>query len=73
MSKDGPALDVLARYDHMLSEERKKLQHTASVITGFQGLVSHFNVDSRVGWLNYVLSGTRKQYCCQVQSAPGLA
>lgn len=31
---------------------------TASVITAFQGLVSHFNVDSRVGWLNYVLIGT---------------
>jgi len=31
---------------------------TASVITGLQGLVSHFNVDSRVGWLNYVLMGT---------------
>jgi len=31
---------------------------TASVITGFQGLVAHFNVDSRVGWLNYVLVGT---------------
>jgi sterol desaturase/sphingolipid hydroxylase (fatty acid hydroxylase superfamily) len=30
----------------------------ASVITGLQGLVSHFNVDSRVGWLNYVLVGT---------------
>ncbi len=30
----------------------------ATVITGLQGLVSHFNVDSRVGWLNYVLSGT---------------
>lgn len=31
---------------------------TASVVTGFQGLVSHFNVDSRVGWLNYILVGT---------------
>ena len=30
----------------------------ASVVTAFQGLVSHFNVDSRVGWLNYVLVGT---------------
>ena len=31
---------------------------TASVITAFQGLVSHFNVDSRVGWLNYLFVGT---------------
>jgi len=30
----------------------------AGVVTGFQGLVSHFNVDSRVGWLNYLLIGT---------------
>ncbi len=30
----------------------------ASVVTGFQGLVSHFNVDSRVGWLNHLLVGT---------------
>jgi len=30
----------------------------ASVIIAFQGLVSHFNVDSRVGWLNYLLVGT---------------
>lgn len=30
----------------------------AAVVTNFQGLVSHFNVDSRVGWLNYVLIGT---------------
>ena len=30
----------------------------ANVITGVQGLVSHFNVDSRVGWLNRVLMGT---------------
>jgi sterol desaturase/sphingolipid hydroxylase (fatty acid hydroxylase superfamily) len=29
-----------------------------SVITSFQTIVSHFNVDSRVGWLNYVLIGT---------------
>jgi sterol desaturase/sphingolipid hydroxylase (fatty acid hydroxylase superfamily) len=28
------------------------------VVTGLQGLVSHFNVDSRVGWLNYLLVGT---------------
>ncbi len=31
---------------------------TTLVITTFQGLVSHFNIDSRVGWLNYVLVGT---------------
>ena len=30
----------------------------ANVVTGVQGLVSHFNVDSRVGWLNRVLVGT---------------
>lgn len=30
----------------------------AGVVTGFQGLVSHFNVDSRAGWLNHVLVGT---------------
>ena len=30
----------------------------ASVITAFQGLVSHFNVDIRAGWLNRVLVGT---------------
>lgn len=30
----------------------------AGVVTGLQGLVSHFNVDSRVGWLNYLLMGT---------------
>jgi sterol desaturase/sphingolipid hydroxylase (fatty acid hydroxylase superfamily) len=30
----------------------------AGVVTGLQGLVSHFNVDSRVGWLNYLLVGT---------------
>lgn len=30
----------------------------ATVITGLQGLVSHFNVDSRAGWLNYLLVGT---------------
>ncbi len=28
------------------------------VITSFQGLVSHFNVDIRVGWLNFLLVGT---------------
>jgi sterol desaturase/sphingolipid hydroxylase (fatty acid hydroxylase superfamily) len=31
---------------------------TAGVVTGLQGLVSHFNVDSRVGWLNHLLMGT---------------
>lgn len=30
----------------------------AAVFTGFQGLVSHFNVDSRAGWLNRVFIGT---------------
>lgn len=30
----------------------------ANTITGVQGLVSHFNVDIRVGWLNRVLVGT---------------
>lgn len=29
----------------------------ASVIIGLQGVVSHFNVDMRVGWLNYLLVG----------------
>ena len=29
----------------------------ASVLVGLQGVVSHFNVDMRVGWLNYVLVG----------------
>jgi sterol desaturase/sphingolipid hydroxylase (fatty acid hydroxylase superfamily) len=31
----------------------------ASVLTGFQGLVSHFNVDIRAAWLNRVLMGTQ--------------
>ncbi len=30
----------------------------ASVLTGFQGLVSHFNVDSRAGWFNRIFMGT---------------
>lgn len=30
----------------------------ASVLTGFQGLVSHFNVDIRAGYFNYVFMGT---------------
>jgi len=30
----------------------------ATLIIGFQGLVSHFNVDVRAGWLNYLLIGT---------------
>jgi sterol desaturase/sphingolipid hydroxylase (fatty acid hydroxylase superfamily) len=30
----------------------------ASVLTGFQGLVSHFNVDIRAGWLNRLFMGT---------------
>lgn len=29
-----------------------------TVVNSFQGMVSHFNIDSRVGWVNYVLSGT---------------
>lgn len=35
-----------------------KVVFAASVITGLQGLVSHFNVDSRAGWLNHLLVGT---------------
>lgn len=35
-----------------------RVAFAASVVTGFQGLVSHWNVDSRVGWLNRVLVGT---------------
>lgn len=30
----------------------------AAVLTGFQGLVSHFNVDVRAGYLNYLFMGT---------------
>ena len=30
----------------------------AAVLTGFQGLVSHFNVDIRAGYFNYVFMGT---------------
>ncbi len=30
----------------------------ANLIVGLQGLVSHFNVDIRAGWLNYLLMGT---------------
>jgi sterol desaturase/sphingolipid hydroxylase (fatty acid hydroxylase superfamily) len=30
----------------------------AAALTGFQGLVSHFNVDIRAGWLNRVFMGT---------------
>lgn len=30
----------------------------AAVFNGFQGLVSHFNVDARAGWLNRVFIGT---------------
>lgn len=30
----------------------------ASVFSGFQGLVSHFNVDSRAGWFNRLFIGT---------------
>lgn len=30
----------------------------ASVFNGFQGLVSHFNVDARAGWFNRIFMGT---------------
>ena len=30
----------------------------ANLIVGLQGLVSHFNVDIRAGWLNYLFMGT---------------
>jgi sterol desaturase/sphingolipid hydroxylase (fatty acid hydroxylase superfamily) len=30
----------------------------AGVINGFQGIVSHFNVDSRAGWFNNIFMGT---------------
>lgn len=30
----------------------------ANLVVGLQGLVSHFNVDVRAGWLNYFLVGT---------------
>lgn len=30
----------------------------ANLVVGLQGLVSHFNVDIRAGWLNYLLVGT---------------
>lgn len=30
----------------------------ANLVVGLQGLVSHFNVDIRAGWANYVLMGT---------------
>jgi sterol desaturase/sphingolipid hydroxylase (fatty acid hydroxylase superfamily) len=30
----------------------------AAVFNGFQGLVSHFNVDARAGWLNRLFIGT---------------
>ena len=30
----------------------------ANLVVGLQGLVSHFNVDIRAGWMNYVLMGT---------------
>jgi sterol desaturase/sphingolipid hydroxylase (fatty acid hydroxylase superfamily) len=34
-----------------------------NVVIGFQGLVSHFNVNSRVAWLNYLLVGTELWSC----------
>jgi len=30
----------------------------ANLVVGLQGFVSHFNVDIRAGWANYVLTGT---------------
>ena len=30
----------------------------ATVLTAFQGMVAHFNVDLRAGYLNYILMGT---------------
>jgi sterol desaturase/sphingolipid hydroxylase (fatty acid hydroxylase superfamily) len=30
----------------------------ANLVVGLQGFVSHFNVDIRAGWVNYVLMGT---------------
>ncbi len=35
----------------------------AAVLTGFQGLMSHFNVDIRAGWLNRVFMGTELHRC----------
>jgi sterol desaturase/sphingolipid hydroxylase (fatty acid hydroxylase superfamily) len=35
----------------------------ATLLIGFQGLVSHFNVDIRAGWLNYVFIGTETHRC----------
>ncbi|RVU43381.1 sterol desaturase family protein [Rubrivivax rivuli] len=32
--------------------------YVANVVTAVQGLVSHFNVDSRAGWFNHLLVGT---------------
>jgi sterol desaturase/sphingolipid hydroxylase (fatty acid hydroxylase superfamily) len=29
-----------------------------NIINGYQGLVSHFNVDLRVGWFNFIFAGT---------------
>lgn len=37
---------------------RPEALFVANAITGVQGLVSHFNVDSRVGWINRLLMGT---------------
>ena len=31
----------------------------ANLVVGLQGFVSHFNVDIRAGWLNYLLMGTQ--------------
>jgi sterol desaturase/sphingolipid hydroxylase (fatty acid hydroxylase superfamily) len=36
----------------------KEAIFAAAVLNGLQGLVSHFNVDVRAGWLNYLFMGT---------------
>jgi sterol desaturase/sphingolipid hydroxylase (fatty acid hydroxylase superfamily) len=36
----------------------KEVVFVAGVVTGFQGLVSHLNIDCRVGWFNYILIGS---------------
>lgn len=35
----------------------------ASVFNGFQGLMSHFNVDARAGWFNRIFVGTELHRC----------
>ncbi|WP_211460633.1 sterol desaturase family protein [Collimonas silvisoli] len=36
----------------------KEAAFAATVLTGFQGLISHFNVDIRAGWFNRLFMGT---------------